>query len=154
MDSKHQTKWLWFWQCGKQASVLLDVQVTLPPPRSGVWGAAIYFFLTRNQEMYCICVHCINLAKPEQRTFNGILHILLIKTKSCRLKPINHERWDLMDFWVNVYYHCNSKIFLEKLTSSRSSRTDAFQQGLNGFQYILRPRPNVRLFMRWTNLVS
>ena len=114
MDSKHQTKWLWFWQCGKQASVLLDVQVTLPPPRSGVWDAAIYFFLTRNQEMYCICVHCINLAKPEQRTFNGILHILLIKTKSCRLKPINHERWDLMDFWVNVYYHCKFKVISKK----------------------------------------
>ena len=101
-------------------------------------GCCNFFFLTRNQEMCCTCVHCIYLTgKPEQRPFNGILHAHLIKAKSCHLKTINHDRWDLMDLWVNVYYHCKFQVISRKckLTSSWSSRTDAFQQGSNGFQF-------------------
>ena len=146
MDSKYQTKWLSFWQCGKQASVFLHGQVILSPTSAGTCnGEALasgvlqfFFFLTRNQEMCCTCVHCIYLiGKPEQRPFNGILHAHLIKAKSCHLKTINHDRWDLMDLWVNVYYHCKFQVIFRKckLTSSCSSRTDAFQQGSNGFQF-------------------
>ena len=35
-----------------------------------------------------------------------------------RLKSINPARWDVMDLWVELYYHCKFKFFPEKFTLS------------------------------------
>ena len=61
--------------------------------------------------------------------------------KRCRLRSTNHERWVLMDLWLEVISIANSKFFLQKLSLSRASRADAFQQsskGINSFLVISR----------------
>ena len=35
--------------------------------------------------------------------------------KRCRLKSINPTRWDVMDLWVELYYHCKFKVLSGKV---------------------------------------
>ena len=58
--------------------------------------------------------------------------------KRCRLKSINHERWDLMDLWVELYLNCKFKVLSRKVYIIEAFRDDAFQKTLNGFQFSWR----------------
>ena len=48
--------------------------------------------------------------------------------KRCLLKSINHEQWDLMDLWVQLYYHCKFKVLLKNVYIYEAFRDDAFQK--------------------------
>ena len=47
--------------------------------------------------------------------------------KRCRLKSINHEGWDLMDWWVELYKHCKFKVLFRNVYIIEAFRDDAFQ---------------------------
>ena len=50
-----------------------------------------------------------------------LVHNRLKKSRKKRfpLKIISHEQWDLMDFWVELYWHCKFIAFPEKFTLSK-----------------------------------
>ena len=55
--------------------------------------------------------------------------------KQRRLKRLNHERWDLIDKWVERRCQCKFKVRSRKVYIIEAFRNDAFQKRSNGFQF-------------------
>ena len=59
---------------------------------------------------------------------NVVIRVYTWLKKRCRLKSKNHERWDLMDLWVQLNEHCKFKVLLKNVYIYEAFRDDAFQK--------------------------